>query len=127
MMFEVFMDIDRKQIMETFIESIAAASDEEYQNRIWIKGQGPECEDFDEFVTYFLHESRAVLEEYRNFEITDTQCSLLKKFEDEVRSFIPISRQDYFPELFLKRPEWKKLVGMAKEILKAFNYQKGSE
>ncbi|NGX47398.1 MAG: hypothetical protein K1000chlam3_00771 [Chlamydiae bacterium] len=110
--------------METFIRTIVHVSDEEYQDRVWIEGRGPECDDFGEFVNYFLDESEAILEKYKDFAISDAQYPLLKKFEDEVRIFAIEMDRSYLPQVFLKSSEWKKIMEMAKEILKAFNYQK---
>lgn len=115
------IDVDRKTIMETFIRCIAHVSDPEYQQRVWTEGRGPECDDFDEFVNYFFLEGEDILSNYKDFGITDIQYHLLIKFRDEVDVF---SHKDYHPKKFLTNPKWKKIMEMAKEILKAFNYQK---
>jgi len=114
------MDIDRKQIMETFIRIIAHASDEEYQRRVWIEGRGPECDDFDEFCNYFFLEGEDILKNYKDFGITDNQYNLLIKFHEELKSF---SDENDWPQKFIASPEWKKIMEMAKEVLEAFHYQ----
>jgi hypothetical protein len=115
------MNINRKQIMETFIRTIDHVSDAEYQKRIWIEGRGPECDNFDEFVTYFFDESTAILESYKDFGITEEQYQLLKKFQENLEVFC--DENDY-PEKFIDTSEWTKITEMAKEVLKAFNYQR---
>ncbi len=110
---------DRKQILETLISTIADVSDAEYQKRVWIEGQGPECDDFDEFVSYFFDETEAVLNDYQKFGITDVQYQLLKSFQDELKNFC---NKNYYPKEFISSSEWKKIMLMAKEILKAFNF-----
>jgi hypothetical protein len=114
-------DADRKQIMETFIRSISHVADEEYQKRVWIEGRGPECDDFDDFINYFLDESEAILEKYKDFNITNSQYHLLLKFQDELNAFC--DKNDY-PREFISSLEWKKIMEIAKEIVKVFNYQK---
>ena len=115
------MNINRQQIMSGFLESIASVADKDYQKRIWIRGEGPECDNFDEFVTYFFDESTAILESYRDFEITEKQCQLLKKFHENLEVFCD---ENDHPEEFIDSTEWARIMEMAKEIMKAFNYQK---
>ena len=115
-------EVEKKEIMKTFIQSIVEASDEEYQNRVWIEGAGPECDDFDEFVNYFIDESDVILKQYKDFGIADIQYQLLMKFAKEVKKFTLATSRASLPRVFLKSPEWKKIMEMAKEVLKAFNY-----
>jgi hypothetical protein len=111
-------DIDRKQIMETFIRMIDHISDKEYQKRAWIKGEEA---DFDEAVCLFFGESDSILENYEAFGITEAQYKLLKKLRDKFRIFA--DKHD-FPEEFIDTAEWAKIMALAKEVLKTFNYQK---
>ena len=39
---------DKNYILHQHIRLISCISDKEYQIRVWIKGIGPECHDFDE-------------------------------------------------------------------------------
>ena len=84
-----------------------------------LKGKGPECDDFDEFISYFFDENEAILNDYQKFDITDVQYQLLKRFQDELKDFC---NKNFHPKEFISSPEWKKIMAMAKEILKAFNY-----
>ena len=98
------MNIDKKQILETFIRIIAHISDKEYQKRVWIEGNGPEWDDFDETACVFFHEGDSILEKYKDFGITENQHELLVKFHDAFRSF---SDDNYFPHEFIESSEWK--------------------
>ena len=111
-------DTDKKQIIETLIRMVDHISDKEYQKRAWIRGEEA---DFDEAVCLFFGDGDPVLENYKDFGITEEQYKLLKKFSDEFRIF---SDENDFPEEFIDTPEWKKITEMAKEILKAFHYKK---
>lgn len=115
------MDIDRKQIMETFIRIIDHISDKEYQKRIWVLGEGPECDDFDETICHFFEEGDDILENYKDFGITDKQYQLLIKFRDAFESF---SDENNWPAEFIDTPEWDKIMEMAKNVLKAFGFHK---
>jgi len=45
---------DGKQILNSFIENIAGMSDQEYQERVWVNGAGPECDDIDDTICDFF-------------------------------------------------------------------------
>jgi hypothetical protein len=113
--------LDRQYILNEFLNNIAGISDKEYQKRIWIRAEGPECNDFDETACHFFQEGDGILEHYKDFGITDAQYQLLMKFRAAFRGF---SDENDFPEEFIESPEWKKIMDMAKEILEAFQYQK---
>jgi hypothetical protein len=115
------MQINRKQILASLLNNIQDISDKEYQKRVWIRGEGPECDDFTETCCLFLPASRGVLENHTEFEITDLQYQLLKKLQNAFQAF---SDENDFPEEFIDSPEWAKIMDMAKNVLKAFNYQK---
>lgn len=115
------MKIDRKGILSSLLETIRDISDIEYQKRIWILGEGPEEDSFDDVVNYFLDEADGILESYKNFSITDNQYRILKKFRDRFEEF---SDNNDSPEEFIDTPEWEKITEMAKKILNEFNYKK---
>jgi hypothetical protein len=111
----------KKDILNFVLELVTDISDKEYQKRVWIRGEGPECIDFTETCCHFLHEGDGVLEKNKDFGITDDQYQQLKEFRDSFRAF---SDENDFPEEFIDSPEWAKIMDMAKDVLKAFNYQK---
>jgi hypothetical protein len=114
-------DKDRKQILNSVLETIEGISDKEYQKRVWIRGAGPEVDDFDETCCNFFGDGDPILENYKEFGLTEAQYLVLKKFRDNFRAF---SDENYwFPE-FIDTPEWAKIMDLAKDVLKAFNFQK---
>ncbi len=110
-------DEDRKYILNQFLINISGISDKEYQKRVWIQGEGPECDDFDETVCHFFDDGDPILDKYKEFGITDDQYHLLKKFRDNFESF---SDDNHWPPEFIDSPEWEKIMKQAKEILTAF-------
>jgi hypothetical protein len=108
-------NIEKKQIMETFISMIDHISNKEYQKRAWINGEEA---DFDEAVCLFFGESDPILENYKDFGINEFQYQILKRFRDAFKVF---SRENDFPEEFIDTPEWTKITKMAKEVLSAFH------
>lgn len=115
------MEIDRKKVVEFLLQTLYSISDKEYQKRIWIEGAGPEWDNFDEAVNDFFDDGDPVLENYQAYGLSDVQYQLLKKFRDEFKVF---KRGNYFPEEFVDSPEWGEIMNLAKDVLKAFNYQK---
>jgi hypothetical protein len=116
-------DADKKYTLNEFLRNISHISDEPYQKRVWILGEGPECDDFDESMCHFFDDGDPVLNDYKNFGITEAQYHLLIKLRDQLDSF---SQYDYPPQKFIESSEWKKIMLMASETLEAFNYRKNS-
>lgn len=114
------MKINRKQILESVLDTIKGISDKGYQKRVWIKGEGPEVDDFEETCCNFFDDGDPIIANYKDFEISEHQYHLLKQFRNEFRIF---SDENNWPEKFINTPEWEKIVNMAKEVLKAFNHQ----
>ncbi|MCX6989874.1 MAG: hypothetical protein NTX49_02235 [Chlamydiae bacterium] len=115
------MEIDRKQILISILETIEGISDKEYQKRVWIRGEGSQVDDFDETCCNFFGDGDPLIEHYKDFGITESQRQLLKKFRDEFRIF---SDEKNWPAEFIDSPEWEKIMNLAKEVLEAFHYQK---
>ncbi len=115
---------DKKQILESFLETIEGISDKEYQKRIWIRGEGPECDDFNETTCHFFEEGDEILEKYRDFGINNNQHELLINLRDQFDKFVKGPRPGYLPQEFIDTAEWTKIMNLAKEVLKAFNYQR---
>jgi hypothetical protein len=112
------MEINRNQIMTTFLSLLDNISDKEYQKRAWIKGEEA---DFDEAVCLFFDIGDPILKKYKDFGLTEHQYEMLKKFRDQFEIF---SDENDFPEVFIDTPEWAKIMDRAKDVLQAFNYSK---
>jgi hypothetical protein len=116
----------KRQIVEGFIDIFTRIASKEYQKRVWVKGEGPEVDDFDDTVNDFCGECDSILENYKDFQITDKQYQLLANFRDVFDKFVTESKHypsPYFPDS-IDTPKWGKIMEMAKEVLLAFNYQK---
>src|SRR5579872_5027740 len=107
----------KKQILKCLLNYIADVADKEYQRRIWIRGEGPEVDDFDETVNHFFGGIHDILEKYKDFGITENQCRILKEFRDEFDTFCRGPALEYYlPQLFIDTPEWTRITLMAKEV-----------
>ncbi len=75
------------QILTSVLETINNISDKKYQKKIWIHGEGPEVDDFDETCCNFFGDGDPLLENYKDFGLTEFQYLVLKKFRNNFRSF----------------------------------------
>lgn len=116
-------DEAKRNILNCVMDRIAAIADKEYQKRVWIRGEGPECDDFDETCCIFFGDGDPMLKNYKDFEITESQYDLLVKFRREFKAF---SKANDLPQDFIDISEWEKIMEMATVILEAFNHKKRS-
>lgn len=116
---------DKKYILNEFLRNISHISDKEYQKRVWIQGKGPEVDDFDETCCHFFDDGDPILKKHTEYNIKKNQYHLLMKLRNSFSSFVDGPRP-YLPEEFIDTPEWEKIMELAGEVLKAFNYQKRS-
>ncbi len=118
------MNIDRKAILASCLEILEGISDKEYQKRVWIRGEGPEVDDFDETTCNFFQDGNGIIQNYKDFGLTDKQYHLLVNFRDEFDAFCHgPALKHYLPQEFIDTPEWARIMDLAKDVLKAFNYQ----
>src|SRR3990167_11005230 len=99
-------DEDRKDILNFVLKKIANIADKGYQERVWIRGEGPECDDFTETVCCFFSDADPIIEKYKEFRITDVQCHFLKEFRDAFDIFCTRYHEIFE---FIDSPEWNKL------------------
>ncbi len=109
----------RKHILDGFLNNLEGIASKEYQQRVWIKGLGPECDDFVEAVCDFFDLGEYIFADPQGYGLSDKQLRLLIDFRDRFKVF---ADNNNFPEKFIDTPEWKKITEMAKDVLRAFNY-----
>ena len=113
---------DKQNIMHGLLRIIYHIANKTYQQRIWVEGLGLECDDFSETVNNFFSLFDAdLLEKYSDFELTQTQSNILKKFRTEFEAFCETSTSNLLEKDLIETPEWEKIMIRAKEVLEAFN------
>ncbi|MBS0584865.1 MAG: hypothetical protein JSR76_01020 [Verrucomicrobia bacterium] len=117
----MFTEDDKKYILNQFLRTIWGISNIEYQNRTWIQGEGPNCDDFEETCCHFFDDGDPILKNYKEYKITDEQYVILLAFRKEFQAFSSLNN---WPQLFIDTPKWTKITERAKEVLEAFNYKK---
>lgn len=111
---------DKNQILVSFLETIEGISNKEYQERVWIRGEGAEVDDFDETVCHFFQEGDGIIQKYIEFGIDKNQYELLSEFRDKFKNFC---NKNNWPIEFIYTSEWENIRKKAKELLKIFNYK----
>ena len=117
---------EKKQALDSFIHNVACISDKEYQKRVWVQAEGPECDDIDDAVCDFFDEDY-ILENHKDFGITETQKTALvvlhkklKEFKEKFRLYSP----EKSTEKLIQLPEWQEIREIAKCVVEAFGYKK---
>jgi hypothetical protein len=52
---------EKKHTLNEYIRIISHIQDRDYQKRVWIRGEGPECQAFDDAVCDFFDIGEALL------------------------------------------------------------------
>lgn len=110
-----------KKILKSFLETVSYIADISYQHRVWIKGEGPECQSFDDLVCDFFDLGEPIFEDHKSFGIFEVQFKILMNFKDDFDLFCDKYDQ---PVDFIDSSDWKMIVNMAQDVLNAFNYNK---
>lgn len=116
--------MDKKQIFNSFFDTIVEFSDKDFQEKIWIKGLGPECSSFEEAICHFFDEGEGIFKSYKDYGISDKNYRLLLELSKKLRAFlnkIPIQPD---PHDILIDPKWHEIQKLAKKVLITFNYKK---
>jgi len=119
----VIKDENKKEILSSFLENIGCLADPKYQERVWIRREGPECDDIDDAVCDFFDEDY-ILEKYKDFGITNIQIKLLLNLYEKLRTFTDsfhIYSGKRSTEQLTNLPEWAEIREIAKNVLKAFH------
>jgi hypothetical protein len=116
--------LNKKQILKTFLDTIFEISDLEFQDRIWIKGLGPECSSFDEAICHFFDDGESIFNNYKSFKITTVQYQKILCLKNKLRNFCDANPIRIHEEEIIFDPEWIEIRKIAADVLKAFNYVK---
>ena len=117
-------DKDKEGVLKRFLETIFEISDKDFQERIWIKGLGPECSSFEEAICDFFDDLEPIFKNYKEFEITDAQYEKVIQLRDELQKYCDKVPEIVNEEEILSDPAWDKIIEEAKEVLKTFDYKK---
>jgi len=120
----MYVPENKKQLLDSFIHNIACLSDKKYQERIWVRSEGPEFDDIDDTVCDFFDDGNPILEKYAEYGITEIQYksvallySKLRKFTDTFQVYSRLKSTEQLIEL----PQWQEIREESKNVLKLFD------
>src|ERR1700733_3374552 len=102
----------KKQFLDSFIHNIACLSDEKYQERVWVRAEGPECDDIDDAVCDFFDDGDPILERYKEYGITENQYKLLMVLHSKLDIFTDafgVFSRIKSTEQLIKLPQWQEI------------------
>jgi hypothetical protein len=73
-------DLNRKKIVRELLDTVYGVSSREYQERVWLKGLGPECDSYDETICNFFDTAKDVIKNYKEFKLTEYERDVLEEF-----------------------------------------------
>ena len=113
-------------ILNELLGVIYNISDVEYQERVWVKGLGPECSSFEETMCNFFDDYNAeeIVGNYKDYGVAQKQFKILLKFYNMLRYYSDKTSEIVNNQEVLSDPEWHKIQKMAKKVLKSFNYKR---
>ena len=115
---------NKKSILNSFIANIACIADEKYQERVWVRAEGQECDDIDDTICDFFDDGNNILENPKNHGVTQKQHELLIELQSKLRIFTDNSGvywQEKSTVNLIKLPEWKEIINISQKVLKSFN------
>jgi hypothetical protein len=120
------MDINknRKQILDQFLKNISYLSNRSYQKRVWVLAEGPECGDIDDVVCDFFDDGDPILENYKEFAITENQLKILRDLHNKLRVFtdtFAVYSPNKSTDNLIKMSEWHEICFLAKRVSDAFH------
>lgn len=115
-----------KQILESFLENIRHLADKKYQERIWLRAEGPQSDDIDDTIVDFFDDGDFIFREYKKFGISNAQIEKLNKLKEKIDNFknkYNVYHPSKSTEELIKKPEWEEIRKLSKEVLIAFNFE----
>ena len=115
------------EFVKEFLYIVDIISDKAYQERVWIRAEGPECYDKSEAYNDFFDLGEPIIDEFMEYELTDTQYKLIVELRNKLNEFttncelVKPYRSD---EELINLPEWQEIRDLAKKVCKSFNYKR---
>lgn len=116
----------KKAILYGFIKNISCIADKKYQERVWVKNEGSECDDIDDTICDFFDDGDSILETYKDFGITEHQYHLLIMLKGRLRNFTDtfgVYSPEKSTEKLIHLPQWQEIRDLSKKVVKAFNFK----
>ena len=116
-------DIIRKKILRMLLDTVYTVSSKEYQERVWIKALGPQCDSYDETVCSFFDAAADVIKNYKEFKLTEYERDVLEEFWTVFDKFHYSDINTCLEQDFIYTPQWEYVMKKAQAVIKAFKHK----
>jgi hypothetical protein len=121
--------MDRDTWLERIAEAIRVLGDGSYQERVWVRGEGPEVDSSTEAISALLDDydlGGFLLASRRNGWLSKNQLSALQAFEAAISDYLARDDDRTSDRGRIATPEWLALQQLARRTLHAFAPQQVS-
>lgn len=97
-------------------------SSKEYQDRVWVKGLGPEVSSYEEAMCKLFDDlgfSRLIDVEWRQVGLNESQIAELKKFREKLLNFDKDVPEIPRPKDIIERSSWNQICECASKALES--------
>jgi hypothetical protein len=110
--------------LKKLISVVKDISDKEYQERVWLRGEGPEVDSWEEMICRFFDDydgDNFVDNHMAPAGLSENQQQSLRSFRDELDAYSERIKDDYSLQTILNDPDWQRIRDVtAKQTLQCF-------
>lgn len=121
-----YLDPSKDIFKITLLYTIDDINDKVTQERFWVNERRQNDNPFQDLLNSFFQVAKAkmVIDNYKDYEITDAQSVLLKNLYDALYKYKEAHEKEENLQNILDDPEWQKVQALAGEIVKAFDFKR---
>jgi hypothetical protein len=108
--------------LDILLNYVYGISSREYQERVWIKALGPQCDSYDETVCEFFDTAADVIKNYKLYKLTEYQRDVLEEFWNVFDKFHYSDVNTFLEQDFIYTPQWEYVMKKAQDVIKAFKF-----
>jgi hypothetical protein len=114
--------MDRDTWLKGILDAIRDLADERYQERVWVRAQGPEIDSSTEAIMRLLHDFELkafIAEAGAKVWVSNDQLAALRALENALESYISRDHGDGEAER-IAGPAWRRMRKLANATLETF-------
>jgi hypothetical protein len=114
--------MDRETWLRRILEATRDLADERYQERVWVRGEGPKVDSSTEAICRLVDDydlPTFIDEAAKNAWLSNSQLTALERLEAALARHAS-NGEDADDAIRIQNPEWRKIRKLAKATLEAF-------
>jgi len=115
--------------IDVVVKVLTEFSSQEFQERVWLRGEGPEVSSYEEAVNRFFDDYAAdklIDVEWRRAGLGRDKREKLASFRDALDAFNKLLPNAPHPQEVLGKPEWRRVRAAARNALDALAARTGT-